>query len=109
MAGSFSRRRLHRDLHPINVLLSPKGPVVIDWTNAARGSGASDVALTWLLMTAGEIPGGGAQAALGRALRGRISRPAEAWGSGCRSCSTIARQIGRAHVLTPVTLESPMP
>src|SRR6266446_6342656 len=60
---------IHRDLHPINVLLSPKGPVVIDWTNAARGPGASDVALTWLLMTAGEIPGRGVQAALGRALR----------------------------------------
>ena len=63
-------RLIHRDLHPINVLLSPKGPVVIDWTNAARGPGASDVALTWLLMTAGEIPGGGVQAALGGALRG---------------------------------------
>ena len=67
-------RLIHRDLHPINVLLPPKGPVVIDWTNAARGSGTSDVALTWLLMTAGEIPGGGAQAALGRALRGLFVR-----------------------------------
>jgi len=67
-------RLIHRDLHPINVLLSPKGPVVIDWTNAARGPGASDVALTWLLMTAGEIPGGGVQAALGGALRGLFVR-----------------------------------
>src|SRR6266403_2082584 len=65
---------IHRDLHPINVLLSPKGPVVIDWTNAARGPGASDVALTWLLMTAGEIPGRGVQAALGRALRSLFVR-----------------------------------
>jgi len=65
---------VHRDLHPINVLLSPKGPVVIDWTTTARGPGASDVALTWLLMTAGEIPGGGAQAALGRVLRGLFVR-----------------------------------
>src|SRR5213079_1726776 len=25
---------LHLDFHPANVLLSPSGPVVIDWTNA---------------------------------------------------------------------------
>src|SRR5437870_7750659 len=67
-------RLIHRDVRPINVLLSPKGPVVVDWTNAARGPGASDVALTWLLMTAGEIPGGGVQAALGGALRGLFVR-----------------------------------
>jgi hypothetical protein len=28
---------LHLDLHPINVLLSPRGPVVIDWQGAGRG------------------------------------------------------------------------
>ena len=27
-------RLLHLDLHPLNVILSSKGPVVIDWTNA---------------------------------------------------------------------------
>ncbi len=25
---------LHLDLHPLNVILTPRGPVVIDWTNA---------------------------------------------------------------------------
>ena len=29
-------RLLHLDLHPDNVLLSSRGPVVIDWTNAGR-------------------------------------------------------------------------
>jgi aminoglycoside phosphotransferase (APT) family kinase protein len=48
---------LHLDLHPLNVLVGPGGPMVIDWTNAARGQGATDVALTWALMAAGEIPG----------------------------------------------------
>ncbi len=47
---------LHLDLHPLNVLMGPAGPVVIDWSNACRGDGATDVALTWVLMTAGEIP-----------------------------------------------------
>lgn len=57
-------RLLHLDLHPLNVLIGPKGPVVIDWTNAARGDPASDVCLAWILIEAGEIPGG----VVGRAL-----------------------------------------
>ena len=49
---------LHLDLHPLNVLIGPKGPVVIDWTAASRGDPDVDVALAWALMSAGEIPGG---------------------------------------------------
>lgn len=49
---------LHLDLHPENVLLSPSGPVVIDWTNAQAGAPALDVALTWtILLTSGGRPG----------------------------------------------------
>lgn len=48
---------LHLDLHPLNVLLSSAGPVVIDWTGACIGNPNGDVALTWLMMSAGEIPG----------------------------------------------------
>src|SRR5262249_29267190 len=59
---------IHRDLHPLNVIMSPHGPVLIDWANVARGVGSADVALTWLLMTAAEIPGGGS-ALIGKALR----------------------------------------
>ena len=40
---------LHLDLHPLNVLLGPEGPVVIDWTNARAGPPALDVALTWVI------------------------------------------------------------
>ena len=40
---------LHLDLHPMNVILSPKGPVVIDWTNARRGEPMFDVAVTWVI------------------------------------------------------------
>jgi hypothetical protein len=43
-------RLLHLDLHPDNVILSPGGPFVVDWTNAARGEPALDVALTWLIL-----------------------------------------------------------
>ena len=41
---------LHLDLHPDNVILGPRGPVVIDWPNAARGPSAADVAHTWIVM-----------------------------------------------------------
>ena len=46
---------LHLDLHPGNVILSPSGPVVIDWNNVRRGPAAADVALTWILMGAFEL------------------------------------------------------
>jgi len=42
-------RLLHLDLHPENVLLSARGPVVIDWTNARAGDPGLDVALTWVI------------------------------------------------------------
>ena len=41
---------LHLDLHPDNVILTRRGPVVIDWPNAARGPAAADVAHTWIVL-----------------------------------------------------------
>lgn len=52
------RALLHLDLHPLNVIMSTKGPVVIDWSSAALGDPDIDVGLAWVLMAAGEIPGG---------------------------------------------------
>jgi hypothetical protein len=51
-------RLLHLDLHPDNVLLSPSGPVVIDWTNARGGEPALDVALTWVILVTSGGRGG---------------------------------------------------
>jgi Phosphotransferase enzyme family len=56
-------RLLHLDLHPLNVLMGTSGPMVIDWSNAARGDPPIDVAMSWLLMAVGEIPAGRIQAA----------------------------------------------
>ena len=57
-------RLLHLDLHPLNVMMTARGPVVIDWPNAVRGDPSTDVAFTWVLMACGSVPGGGAKAAL---------------------------------------------
>jgi aminoglycoside phosphotransferase (APT) family kinase protein len=48
---------VHLDLHPLNVLVTASGPVVIDWTNARAGAPGSDVAVTWLVASNGTIPG----------------------------------------------------
>jgi aminoglycoside phosphotransferase (APT) family kinase protein len=51
-------RLLHLDFHPLNVMITKRGPVVIDWPNARRGDPDVDVALTWILMSAGEVSAG---------------------------------------------------
>jgi aminoglycoside phosphotransferase (APT) family kinase protein len=43
-------RILHRDLHPENVMLTSRGPVVIDWNNAVEGPPDVDVALTAVIL-----------------------------------------------------------
>ena len=47
---------LHLDLHPLNVLMTARGPVVIDWANARAGAPLADVALTYALLRGGHIP-----------------------------------------------------
>jgi aminoglycoside phosphotransferase (APT) family kinase protein len=49
-------RILHLDLHPLNVIMSPAGPMVIDWPNARRGDPMLDVAVTFALISCGHIP-----------------------------------------------------
>lgn len=41
---------LHLDLHPDNVVLTPEGPVVIDWCNARNGSAALDLGLSAVIL-----------------------------------------------------------
>lgn len=60
------RALLHLDLHPDNVIMTADGPYVIDWTNAAAGPGAADVAQTWILMASSSIPGSAWQRTIGR-------------------------------------------
>ena len=48
----------HCDFHPGNVLMTPQGPIVIDWSFASRGTPASDAARTALLLRIADAPRG---------------------------------------------------
>lgn len=74
VASTEGTALLHLDLHPENVLLTPDGPVVIDWTNAARGPAEVDVADAWLVMAVARPSGGRAQAAVVAAAQGTFAR-----------------------------------
>jgi uncharacterized protein (TIGR02172 family) len=46
----------HGDFHPNNIVLSSRGPVIIDWIDASRGSPIMDVARSTLLFGGGPLP-----------------------------------------------------
>lgn len=47
---------VHLDLHPLNVVITDRGPVVIDWTNAAAGDPAYDLARTLVTVGTADLP-----------------------------------------------------
>ena len=61
---------VHMDLHPLNVLIGARGPVVIDWAGAARGDPTVDVVIAWVLMSTGQVPVGRLESLPIRAGRG---------------------------------------
>jgi aminoglycoside phosphotransferase (APT) family kinase protein len=65
---------VHRDLHPLNVILSSTGPLIIDWEGAASGPASYDVALTWAILRFSDVPGAGLEAAVARAFQGLFTR-----------------------------------
>jgi aminoglycoside phosphotransferase (APT) family kinase protein len=50
----------HNDFHPDNIIISVRGPVIIDWQTAKRGNPMADVARTSLILRVGTPPGVGA-------------------------------------------------
>jgi aminoglycoside phosphotransferase (APT) family kinase protein len=48
-SGTPGRVVVHGDLHPLNVIATADGPVVIDWCNAHEGTAAFDVAMTAII------------------------------------------------------------
>ncbi len=47
----------HGDFHPGNIILSKRGPVLIDWNDASSGHPLADAARTALLLQTAAIPG----------------------------------------------------
>jgi Ser/Thr protein kinase RdoA (MazF antagonist) len=41
----------HGDFHPDNIQMSKRGPVIIDWSDATKGTPVADIARTKLLIT----------------------------------------------------------
>lgn len=65
----------HCDFNPDNVLITPQGPFVIDWSFAARGTPASDIACTALLLRIADAPPGSFRVAwVERETRNRFYR-----------------------------------
>ena len=60
--------------NPLNVILSPNGPVLLDWTNARAGAADADVAVTWLVLAAAELGDTGVPAVAGRMVRAMFLR-----------------------------------
>jgi uncharacterized protein (TIGR02172 family) len=65
-------RLCHGDFHPGNILLTSRGPVIIDWIDASRGRPVLDVARSSLLFGGGPIPPGTPRAWLLKTLQRRF-------------------------------------
>lgn len=63
---------VHLDFHPDNIMLTAHGPVVFDWTNAAVGPAAADIALAWIIGATTTAEGSWAIRLLARLLRRRL-------------------------------------
>jgi tRNA A-37 threonylcarbamoyl transferase component Bud32 len=67
-------RLVHLDLHPMNVMMTQSGPIVIDWPNAARGTALIDVAVTFVLLTCPQMPGSRALNNVVQPMRASLAR-----------------------------------
>lgn len=59
-------RLVHLDLHPANVMLEVRGPVVIDWRNSGQGPPEFDVAVSALIVAQVAVDSVREEAALAR-------------------------------------------
>lgn len=60
LAGTMpvGRSLCHYDFHPDNIIMSPGGPVVIDWMNVLVGDPAADAARTAMMFQSTAVPPG---------------------------------------------------
>ncbi|MFM9589773.1 phosphotransferase [Streptomyces scabiei] len=67
-AGAPGSRVLHLDLHPDNVILTPGGPQVIDWSNAEEGPPGLDWGMSAMILAQVAVDAADARAAMARAV-----------------------------------------
>ncbi|NEB01173.1 phosphotransferase [Streptomyces sp. SID13726] len=103
-------RVLHLDLHPDNVMLTPDGPMVIDWRNTEEGPPGLDWGMSALILAQVAV-GTEAEAPAARAVLAALLRhlgPAVDLGNTGTGCLAAARQRraadpavseGEAHLL----------
>ncbi|OPC78476.1 serine/threonine protein kinase [Embleya scabrispora] len=62
--GRSDEHPVHLDLHPANIMLEARGPVVIDWRNSRAGPPEFDVAVSALILAQVAVDPAGPEAAL---------------------------------------------
>jgi thiamine kinase-like enzyme len=55
-------------------MLTPTGPLIIDWEGAANAPAVYDVALTWAILGFSDVPDGGLEAVMIRSLQALFTR-----------------------------------
>jgi aminoglycoside phosphotransferase (APT) family kinase protein len=95
---------LHRDLHPLNVILTGDGPLIIDWEGAARGPALADVAMTWVIVAFSEVGGPESRVAAVRQVQEEFGREfLRAAGPVDRRWleAGVRHRLGDQHLLPP--------
>ena len=91
---------LHLDLHPDNVMLEDRGPVLIDWRNAADGRRAADVAMTALILAQVAVDGADDRAAAAAGVLAEFLRLSR--GGALMELDDVAARRARDPNLTDV-------
>ena len=97
---SGHERVLHLDLHPDNVMLEDRGPVLIDWRNAADGRRAADVAMTALILAQVAVDGADDRAAAAAGVLAEFLRLSR--GGALMELDDVAARRARDPNLTDV-------
>ena len=91
---------VHFDLHPENVLLTARGPVVIDWTAGGAGRAEHDVAMAHVILATSDIPGPAPFRAIARAGR-RLFLDAFLKNAGLEVEPAVLAEVARARLRDP--------
>lgn len=94
VAAGPGHRVLHLDLHPENVILTPDGPMVIDWRNTEEGPPGLDWAMSALILAQVTVAPD-ARATLARSVLASVLRhrdPLIQLGDAASGCLSQARQ-----------------